>query len=789
MSASDIKAGSAFVQIRADKSLYDKAVIAVQASMKRLSFAASKIGTSFSSGFTASGRAVRAMSGHLMTASGLMGGLVLQSSRRLAASASTIGRSFSSGFGAANSALKTMAGGLMSTRSLLAGFAGAAGVGVISKQFADAGSALDDMSQRTGVAADELSALGYAAQMSGTDIDAVEKAIRKMQQTGKVLPQPIPAAPPLPQPGQPPARTPRAPVAPPPPAAPPAPGQPALPATPAAVPSATMASLMAYADQIAAIEDPAKQTAMAIEIFGKSGAAMLPMLKLGSAGLQKLATEAAGMGAIMSDEDVAIAAELGDGLDKISIAIAALRNRIGAALGPSLIKLSNLMVDVIGHASTFIANNQALLVSLAKWAAIGGVVLGGIAAVGAAGLALSGVMGGLAAIGGAVATVFTLIGGAIAFVLSPLGLVLAGVIGAAGAFVYFSGVGSTALNYITEKFGQLREWIMPIIDGVTTALMSGQWAAAGKIAMLALEQAIRVGTQPIYNLWTDVYSFLATTTVSLMATIANTFASGWTSVVNGFATATTWLTNIFASIPGTLMQGFNTAITWLTGAWDSTVSYIAKKLLYLYSLFDKSVDYEAAAKQMDVDAAKRADERQKQLDAANNKLQTETDKANVDRLKSLDEATRKREQALADANARRSELATGMVQGIRDQANERKSEFDQRIQEIGSEIKTTLEEVNRKAAEQQTARDAAKEDKPPEPTKPELTMPQMQTAMGEAQKTVGTFSGFGAGLVGGGGVNNSLRSMVSLQTSANKKLDKIADNTAMDDESAMEYGS
>ena len=735
MSAAGIRAGRAFVEIGTDQTLFDRGIKAVRASMTRL-----------------------------------------------AASASTIGRSFSSGFGAANGALKTMAGGLMNTRSILVAMVGSAGVGMIVKQFADAGSALDDMSQRTGVAVDELSALGFAAQMSGTDIGAVEKAIRKMQQSGKVLAQRPVITPSLPGQSTPPA-----------PPAPSLPGQPTPPAPPAtsdAIPSDAMASLMHYADQIAAIEDPAKQTAMAIEIFGKSGASLLPMLKGGSDGIRKLNAEAARMGVVMSGTDAAAAAELGDGIDKLTIAMSALWNRIGSALAPLLIRLAEIITDVVVNVSAFVSENRELLMTLAKWGMLGAGLLAGLAAIGTAGLALSAMMTGLAAIGGAVATVFTLLGGALAFVLSPLGLVLAGVIGAAGAFVYFSGAGATAIQYISDQFSQLRDWIGPIIEGVTNALMSGQWAAAAKIAMLALEQAIRVGTQPIYNIWTDVYSFLATTTVSLMATIANTFASGWTSVVNGFATATTWLTNIFAAIPGTLMQGFNTAITWLTGAWDSTVNYIAKKLLYLYSLFDKSVDYEATAKQMDVDAAKRADARQKQLDAANNKLQTETDKANANRLKSLDEATAKRDAALADANARRSEFATGVTQGIRDQANERKSAFDARIQQLGDEIASTLEDVNREAAARQAARDAAKQQdlEKPQFNLPELTAPAMQSAMGEAQKAVGTFSGFGAGLAGGGGVNTSLQSMVKLQSNAKKKLDEIAENTASDSD-ALEFGA
>jgi hypothetical protein len=500
---------------------------------------------------------------------------------------------------------------------------------------------------------------------------------------------------------------------------------------------------MVYADQIAAIADPAKQTAMAIEIFGKSGASLLPMLKGGSDGIRKLNAEAARMGVVMSGTDAAAAAELGDGIDKLTIAMSALWNRIGSALAPLLIRLAEIITDVVVNVSAFVSENRELLMTLAKWGMLGAGLLAGLAAIGTAGLALSAMMTGLAAIGGAVATVFTLLGGALAFVLSPLGLVLAGVIGAAGAFVYFSGAGSTAIQYISDQFSKLRDWIGPIIEGVTNALMSGQWAAAAKIAMLALEQAIRVGTQPIYDIWTDLYSTIAIGAINAVAAVANTFAG----------------------IPTTIMNAFGTAITWLTGTWDQTVNYIAKKLLYLYSLFDKSVDYEAAAKSMDSDANQRAADRQRSLDAANER----------------------RNRELMAANAARNAIAQGMTAGVRDQANERKSAFDARIQQIGDEIASTITDVNREAETRRAARESKRAQQPAF-TAPDLTAPAMQSAMGEAQKAVGTFSGFGAGLAGGGGVNNSLQSMVKLQSNANKKLDEIAENTASDSD-ALEFGA
>jgi hypothetical protein len=601
MSAAGIRAGRAFVEIGTDQTLFDRGIKAVRASMQRLS-----------------------------------------------ASAATIGRSLSSGFGAANGALKTMAGGLLNTRTLIASAVGSAGLGMLAKTFADAGSDLDDMAQRTGATVEELSALGFAAKMSGTDIGTVEKAIRKLQQSGKGI----------------------------------------------SGATATQ-SLMVYADQIAAIADPAKQTAMAIEIFGKSGASLLPMLKGGSANMAALAAEAQQLGIVMSGEDAAAAAQLGDVFDKLSMASQGLIRSLGAALAPTLIELGQSIISVMSTVSQFINENRDLVASLFSVSTYTNLA----------------------------SSLFSYLGQSMAYLLP---------------------VSQGVTEGIASGWSSLMEWISPILDGVTTALMSGQWEAAGRMAMLGLEQAIRIGTQPIYDLWTDLYSTIAIGAINAVAAVANTFAG----------------------IPTTIMNAFGTAITWLTGTWDQTVNYIAKKLLYLYSLFDQSIDYEATAKSMDADANRRAADRQRSLDAANER----------------------RNRELMAANAARNEIAQGMTAGIRDQANARKSEFDARIQQIGDEIASTIIDVNREAEARRIARERSESLEKPKFNLPELTAPQMQTAMGDAQKAVGTFSGFGAGLAGGGGVNNAMQSMVKNQATANQLLTKIADNTE-DDGDGVEFGA
>jgi hypothetical protein len=589
MSSSSIRAGKAFVEISTDKSLFDKGVAAVQASMRRLSTTASTIGGSIGSGL---GVGIR----------GLMGPLGMLA-------------------GAGAAGMTGLAGGAL-----------AAG-----KAFADAGSKIDDMSQRTGMTAEEVSKLQYAAQQSGTSIESVEKAIRKMQKASG--------------------------------------GKSGMSAS---------AEFAAIADKIAAISDPSEQAAAAMAAFGNSGAELLPLLADGSAGLDKMGQRASELGLVMSGEDANAAATLGDSFDELWASLGGVTNAIGAALAPMLTSMVSGMTTAISIISNWISDNRELIATIFS-----------------------------------ISTYINLGSQALSYMLSM--------------FETLAGTGGALATGLMERWNELTGWIMPVIDGITTALMSGQWEAAGNLAILGLEKALRVGVQPIYNLWTDFYTF----------------------VINGAISAATSVANTFASIPTAIMNGFSTAITWLTGTWDETVNWIAKKLLYLYSLFDSSIEYEATAKQMDADAASRAKGRQA----------------------SLDKVTGERSAALAAANADRAAFGAGMINSMTAIANERKSQFEGRIQQIGEEITQTLGEVNTEAEAQAAAKAAAAATAGSTAAAKTPTLAAVAETV--SSKSSGTFSSFAAGMFGSGG--SSIDRLVDNSKKTNSLLEKIADNTAGDD--------
>lgn len=101
----------------------------------------------------------------------------------------------------------------------------------------------------------------------------------------------------------------------------------------------------ATAAAVAKVPDPMRQTALAMELFGRSGAEILPTVK---SDMAALGNEAQRLGLVMDEQTVAALDDLGDTLDKASLAGQGL---IARAVSP-LIPLLNEMADAALSART-----------------------------------------------------------------------------------------------------------------------------------------------------------------------------------------------------------------------------------------------------------------------------------------------------------------------------------------------------------------------------------------------------------------------------------------------------
>ena len=97
--------------------------------------------------------------------------------------------------------------------------------------------------------------------------------------------------------------------------------------------------LAGVADKFATMEDGTKKTAVAMRLFGRSGALLIPLLNEGSAGIDKLRKEFVELGGQISGESAAAFEQMNDDTLRVKTALRGLRNQAVIALLPVISKL------------------------------------------------------------------------------------------------------------------------------------------------------------------------------------------------------------------------------------------------------------------------------------------------------------------------------------------------------------------------------------------------------------------------------------------------------------------
>lgn len=101
------------------------------------------------------------------------------------------------------------------------------------------------------------------------------------------------------------------------------------------------------ADRFASTENNANKTAMAIDIFGKSGAALIPVLNAGGDSIREFQTLAEQLGLTLSGETAAAAEKFNDTLELIALGSRGVANQVMAELLPTLQTLAGEFLNVM----------------------------------------------------------------------------------------------------------------------------------------------------------------------------------------------------------------------------------------------------------------------------------------------------------------------------------------------------------------------------------------------------------------------------------------------------------
>lgn len=242
--------------------------------------------------------------------------------------------------------------------------------------------------------------------------------------------------------------------------------------------------------KLATIENPGERAAKAMEVFGKSGANLLPLLSTGSKGIEELTKQAAANGAVMSGEQAESAAALGDAIDGVGISFGGLVNVIGGQLAPIFTSALGLITYAINRSREWIAANKGVVVTIAIVAAVLGVLGAGL--VTAAGLAY-GLSVAIAAVGAVASAVGTVLGILGTVLTGGIGVAIAAVViglgGLAAYLLYTSKSGGEAMDWLSGKFQMLSDIAGPVFQGIQDAMAGGNLGLAAEIAWQGIQLA------------------------------------------------------------------------------------------------------------------------------------------------------------------------------------------------------------------------------------------------------------------------------------------------------------
>jgi hypothetical protein len=212
----------------------------------------------------------------------------------------------------------------------------------MTTSWATAGDEIEKLAEKTGFSTEALSELKYAAQLSGSSLSELETGIKRMQyaivqagyglesytrvfqELGLSYDQLKDLAP--------------------------------------------EDQFTAITDAIADMPDPTEKAAVALELFGRAGTDLLPMLSSGSAGLDAMKQEAHDLGLVFTSEAAKKAEAFKDSITKLKGAVSGLFSNIAEALAPVLTKLVGFFSSIIQKITDWLHKHPALTDALTKFA-------------------------------------------------------------------------------------------------------------------------------------------------------------------------------------------------------------------------------------------------------------------------------------------------------------------------------------------------------------------------------------------------------------------------------------
>jgi hypothetical protein len=419
---------------------------------------------------------------------------------------------FRKGLSGALQQVKGFGGGISAIHGAIAGLGSAGIIGALLgtvKKFAAGGEDLDKMAKRTGVSGTALSELGFAAEQSGQGLDTLETSLKRMQKTvGGAFKGSKESWEALHRIG---------------------------------VSVSELRGLQpdqqfeVIAEALSKIKDPTMRAAGAMQIFGRSGTDLLPMMEDGAAGIAKLRKEAKDLGLSKSQEDISLAAKMAEAFKALGRVSGSIFSKIGSAITPVVLEYTKVLTGMLATTGKWIKDNKGLVQTIALVA-----TGGALAAAAFTVLGLSAALAGYAF--GALASIMGAIGGAITLIASPLGILVAALLAGVLYWALWTKSGKSAVAGIMDAVGPLLAIFKQTFTGIKNAIAGGDLGLAGNIAMAGLKLSLLQGLSTLTELvggeWGDFVGKLGTQIAdgdlsAAWSTSLAGMAAGWAAFAEG----------------------------------------------------------------------------------------------------------------------------------------------------------------------------------------------------------------------------------------------------------------
>jgi phage-related minor tail protein len=385
------------------------------------------------------------------------------------------------------------AGGLVGGLQTLMPLATGAGMVALAKNAIDAADNMNDLSQKTGVSVERLSQFKQAADKSGTSIEGVGSALVKLNR-GLVDGKAQEALQGI-----------------------------GISATDAAGKlKPTDEILLEVSRKFAAMPDGAQKSAIAMQLFGKSGADMIPMLNMGDKAIKDLSVTMTGDFAKGADEFNDKMVDLQTGVAKIAVSL-------GTALMPALGAITDALVGLIGAFNSLPGPLQGIISGIGLLVISFGLLAPAIASV----IQIAGALAGLQ------------LGATIAGWLGAVGPAVAGMTAALSGLLSF--IGTTLLPGLLAFFSGPVGWTVLAVAAVVAM------AIAFRKPLSDFVKWLWNWGEPIRRFWVDLWNSATTSASNAFKALGNSIKNVFRSILQSIANNI----NSISGLVNRLISSFN----------------------------------------------------------------------------------------------------------------------------------------------------------------------------------------------------------------------------------------